>query len=553
MNERSLALVGGGYWGKNLARNFDAIDALGVLCDVNASTLESYGDSYPLARRTTLFQSVLESSDIKRIAIATPAVTHFSLAKSALLAGKDVYVEKPLCLIEDEASELVAIASQNKRILMVGHLLHYHACIRKIKELIADGKLGKLLYITSNRLNLGKIRREENALWSFAPHDISVILALTNELPSEVRCSGHSFLTEGVADTTLTQLDFPSGISGHIHVSWLNPFKEQKLTIVGSKAMVVFDDTLDWENKLKIYEDYLQWSAGNVPVPSKAAGIPLDVSYCEPLQAECTHFVECCDQRKTPITDGHEGLRVLQVLQAAQKSLDSGKSEKLAANRGKTQPEYFSHETSIVDVGAQVGARTHIWHYSHISSNAIIGEDCNLGQNVYIASDVTIGRSVKVQNNVSIYSGTTIDDFVFLGPSCVLTNVTNPRSEVVRRGLYETTHLGRGATIGANATIVCGVKVGRYAFVAAGAVVSSDVQDYELVMGVPARRAGWMSRHGHPLHFDDHGTATCPETGFRYQRDRKDRVVCLDCSEDTNLRPELTVGHKSYNEFNTRT
>ena len=238
-----LALVGTGYWCKNLARNFHAIGCLHTLCDSSEESLAQYGDDYAGVVREPSFAAVLDNPDIKKVAIAAPAALHFQLAKAALDAGKDLFVEKPLCLDPTEAQCLIELASASKRILMVGHLLQYHAYVETLAEMIRTGQLGRLFYITSNRLNLGKIRREENSLWSFAPHDISVILSLAGEQHDSVACNGSSYLTDGVADTTLTQLTFQSGLRAHVYVSWLNPFKEQKLTVVGSEGMAVFDDT----------------------------------------------------------------------------------------------------------------------------------------------------------------------------------------------------------------------------------------------------------------------------------------------------------------------
>lgn len=214
-----------------------------------------------------------------------------------------------------------------------------------------------------------------------------------------------------------------------------------------------------------------------------------------------------------------------------------------------THLDYFVHESSYVDEGAVIGKGTRIWHFSHVLSGARIGEGCSFGQNCSIAPGVVIGSNVKVQNNVSIYEGTTIEDDVFLGPSCVLTNVTNPRSQVLRRALYEPTLLRRGCSIGANATLVCGITIGRYAFVAAGAVVAKDVPDYALMVGVPARQKGWMSRHGHPLtNPDDDGVMVCPESGLRYQEVEPGRLRCLDLDEEAPLPDNLAVGKVVYDE-----
>ena len=215
--------------------------------------------------------------------------------------------------------------------------------------------------------------------------------------------------------------------------------------------------------------------------------------------------------------------------------------------------DVFIHETACVDEGATIGNDTRIWHFAHIFAGAKIGSRCSFGQNTMVSNGVTIGDNVKVQNNVAIYEGTTVEDDVFLGPSCVLTNVTNPRSQVVRRGLYERTILKRGATVGANATIVCGVTLGRYCFVAAGAVVTTDVADYSMVVGVPARHKAWMSRHGHVLEFEDDQVATCPESGWKYQLTPSSEpiVLCLDLGEDEPLPAEFSTGEKPYRSFKT--
>lgn len=212
---------------------------------------------------------------------------------------------------------------------------------------------------------------------------------------------------------------------------------------------------------------------------------------------------------------------------------------------------YFSHESAYIDQPCEIGDGTKIWHFSHIQQGAKIGRNCVFGQNCNVASDVVIGSNVKVQNNVSIYTGTIIEDDVFLGPSCVLTNVTNPRSQVNRHSLYEKTILKRGCTIGANATIVCGITIGRYAFIAAGSVITKDVPDYGLIVGVPGKQVGWMSRHGHKLDFDAGGKATCPESGLRYVLE-KDCVRCLDLSEDASLPDNLRAGVRAYDEFKAK-
>lgn len=555
---KNLALIGAGYWGKNLARNFNALGALHTICDSQQATLNTYGPEYRDVAKLTDWTLVLSNPAITRVAIAAPAVAHFSLVKAALLAGKDVFVEKPLCLDVREAEDLVKLAEETKKILMVGHLLQYHPYVQKLQAMLAAGELGKLHYITSNRLNLGKIRSEENALWSFAPHDISVILSLAgNQLPDKISCVGEAYLNTDVADTTLTMLKFPGGVRAHTYVSWLNPFKEQKLTVVGSEGMVVFDDTRTWKEKLIIHRHYLSWANGQVPTPTKSPGEPVVIPEAEPLREECLHFIHCCDQRRQPKTDAREGLRVLRVLQAAQRSLErDGETIQMKTAGVPPAPvaDYYVHPTAVVDEGAEIGKGSKVWHFAHVMKGAKIGEKCILGQNVNVDGGTNIGRNVKIQNNVSVYTGTVIEDDVFLGPSCVLTNVTNPRSQINRHCLYEKTVLKKGCTIGANATIVCGVTIGKYAFVGAGAVVTKDVPDYALVMGNPARQFGWMSRHGHRLSSPDKdGIMICPESGLRYQTTNvpSPRLQCLDLAEDSPLPEKLTKGQKPYDEYRT--
>lgn len=544
----NIAVIGNGYWGKNLVRNFFQLGALRTVCDGNPALADDARTRYPGIQVCSEYQDVLNDDAIRGVVLATPAVLHFEMAKRALLAGKEVYVEKPLALNVAEGAQLVDLAARENRILMVGHILQYHPAVRKLKDLIRAGELGRVEYIYSNRLNMGKIRAEENILWSFAPHDISVLLSLLGEVPQSVSCEGGSYLGQDVADVTLSQFKFANGVRAHVFVSWLHPFKEQRLVVVGSEKMAVFDDTA--AEKLVLYPHRVEWK-DRVPTAVKAEAVPVPVESGEPLANECREFLECMESRRTPLTDGREGLRVLRVLDACQESMAAHCSISLAPPLAEVPAKpYFVHPTAIVDEPCEIGAGTKIWHFSHVLSGAKIGERCILGQNCQVAGGVTIGNNVKIQNNVSIYTGAEIEDDVFLGPSCVLTNVTNPRSQVNRHALYEKTIFRRGTTVGANATIVCGIELGRYSFIAAGAVVAKDVPDYALMVGNPARQAGWMSRHGHRLHNPDaDGIMVCPESGFRYQEVAPGRLRCLDLEEDAPLPSELRTGSRTYDEF----
>lgn len=544
-------MVGNGYWGRNLVRNFHQLGALHTVCDESPSVELDAREKYPLIVFRRKYDEVLSDENVDAVVLATPAVTHFEMARRALNAGKDVYVEKPLAMRVEEGVELARLASQSGRILMVGHILQYHSAVLKLKDMIRNGDLGRIEYIYSNRLNMGKIRTEENILWSFAPHDISVVLSLLNEEPVSVTCSGGEYLSHDVADVTLSQLSFSSGVRAHIFVSWLHPFKEQRLVVVGSKRMAVFDDTS--ADKLVLYSHRVEWK-DRVPNAVKAIGEKVELENIEPLNNECLHFLECLERRETPRTDALEGLRVLRVLAACEEALYTNRVVSMTKELSSLEKNYFVHPTAVVDEPAQIGRGTKIWHFSHILPGATIGERCIFGQNCQVGEKVTIGSNVKVQNNVSLYTGTMVEDDVFLGPSCVLTNVTNPRSQVNRHALYEKTVIRRGATVGANATIVCGIELGRYCFIGAGAVVTQSVPDYALMVGNPAKQKGWMSRHGHRLNDPDgEGIMICPESGYRYTKAETGGVRCLDLDEEAPLPKELTVGTKSYDDFKEST
>lgn len=521
---KTLALIGAGRWGKNLARNFYELGVLHSLCDANESTLDHFQKQYSGLHVTSNFNSILENPAITQVAIASPAALHYTLAKQALLANKDVFVEKPLCLDSREGEELIRLAEQKGRILMVGHLLQYHPYVKCLQELVGSGQLGKVEYIISNRMNLGSFRTEENALWSFAPHDISVILSLCgHRLPEELRCTGGAYLSRDIADTTMTVMKFAGNVRAHIFVSWLHPFKEQKLVVIGSAGMAVFDDTKPWNEKLQLFRNHVKWVEGNIPKENKSEAEPVVIPQSEPLRSECEHFLHCCQERLSPRTSGEEGLRVLQVLQAAQESLNADGELKRPGQSSSTNIPYFAHPSAVISPKAQIGTGSKIWHFSHIMDEAVIGTNCNIGQNVVVSPGVILGQNVKVQNNVSLYSGVICEDDVFLGPSMVFTNVYNPRSAVPRKDEYRQTIVRRGVTIGANATIVCGYELGAYCFIGAGAVVTGPVKPYALMVGNPARQIGWMSKHGERLELPL-STATsasleaaCPATGELYR------------------------------------
>jgi UDP-2-acetamido-3-amino-2,3-dideoxy-glucuronate N-acetyltransferase len=526
-----IAVAGCGAWGKNLVRNFAGLGVLRAIVDVDAATAALLARQHDCDALP--WEEALADSGIDGIAIAAPAVLHARLAREALEAGKHVFVEKPLALHAADAEGLCQLAERIDRRLMVGHLLQYHPAFLRLKELVREGALGRLQYVYSNRLNLGKIRREEDILWSFAPHDISMILSLIGEDPERVEAVGARYLHRNIADVTTTHLTFPGGEHAHIFVSWLHPFKEQKLVVVGERGMAVFDDSEEWGRKLLLYPHHMEWRQA-LPVPQKGEPEPVSLEQGEPLRLECQHFLDCIRTGATPRTDGREGLRVLRVLARATASLtgsgapvpasaavETGIADAQGAATAARFPGAVVHESAYVDDDVEIGEATRIWHFSHVLPRTRIGRACVIGQNVVIGPDVAVGDRCKIQNNVSLYKGVTLEEGVFCGPSCVFTNVNNPRAEIERKNEFLPTLVKRGATIGANATIVCGSTIGEYSFVAAGAVVTKDVPAFALVAGVPAKRIGWVSRAGRRLGPD----LRCPDTGQQYVETGAEQLV----------------------------
>lgn len=327
-----LGLIGCGDWGKNLLRNFSNLPGCVLIscCDQNPKQIEKLRPLYPQVKFTQSYKEIIENPDLVAVVISTPPASHFDLSKSAILAEKDVFVEKPMVLKVKEGEELVGLAEKKKKILMVGHIMEYHPATLKLKEYIDNDELGKIYYLYSTRVNLGKVRDIENALWSFAPHDISMILFLLKKDPISVTATGECYLQKGIEDVAFMTIHFADGMMAHIHVSWLDPHKDRKLTVVGSKKMAVFDDTQSAE-KIWIYDkgvetkadystygEYLSLRFGDILIPQ--------IESTEPLKVECQHFIDCVQTRKPPRSDGRDGLRVLKVLDAAQRSLKMGGS-----------------------------------------------------------------------------------------------------------------------------------------------------------------------------------------------------------------------------------
>ena len=524
-----IALAGLGAWGANHLRVWSSLGCLRAICDADASRLQTASQRFPQLQCHSSLDELLAGSEVDAVVIATPASTHAELALQCLEAGKDVLIEKPMALRVAEGEAIVEAARRQERLVAVGHVLLYHPAVRKLESLIREGALGRVLYVYSHRLNLGRIRTEENALWSFAPHDIGMMLHLLGAMPREVSCRGGSYLNHDVADVTLTTLDFDSKVQSHIFVSWLHPFKEQRFIVVGERQMAVFDDSRPWPEKLLLYPHRVDWIQGQSPIAQRGEPIAVPLEVNEALTQECAHFLECVETRRRPLADGEHGLAVLRVLEAAQRSLEGGgaaqgfdelpRSPSRPPQAPPVAPKHFVHESAIVHPSARLGAGSKVWHFSHVMAGAEVGENSMLGQNVLVGPKVRIGKRVKIQNNVSVYQGVELEDDVFCGPSMVFTNVHNPRSFIERKAEFAPTRVKRGASLGANCTIRCGATIGEYAFVGASALVTHDVPDYALVYGQPARRQGWVSECGEKLiPGEGEGSFRCPCCPRRYRQ-----------------------------------
>ena len=333
MNKVGIGIAGLGYWGPNLLRNFSQLDGckVKICCDLSEKSRRHAGEQYPDIETTDDYGSLLQDPEVQAIVIATPATTHYDLAKRAILNGKHVFVEKPLTLDIAQAAELVELAQQNGIKLMVGHLMEYHPAIGMLKDMIRDGQLGDVYYLYSQRVNLGKIRKDENALWSLAPHDISILIYLLGAEPENVSARGQAYLQDGIEDVVFLNLLFPGKVMAQIQLSWLDPHKIRRTTIVGSEKMAVFDD-MEPTEMIRIYDKGVVLAVGDPTYGSFGESLSLRfgdvkipyIKMVEPLRVECQHFIDCIRNDMQPRSDGHDGLRVVRVLQAAQESLDRG-------------------------------------------------------------------------------------------------------------------------------------------------------------------------------------------------------------------------------------
>ena len=333
----NVAVIGCGYWGPNIIRNIYQLQEANLLsvCDLRPERLEYVKEHFPGVGVTTELDSILTNPEIEAVVVTTPAESHFSLSKAVLETDKHVLVEKPLAQSCDECKELITLAASKGKTLMVSHTFLYNAAVRKLKEYVDAKELGEVYYLYSSRLNLGRIRNDINALWNFAPHDISIILYVLEQKPTAVRAKGQSYIQPGVEDVAFVHLDFEDGVSAMIHISWLDPNKVRKMTVVGSKKMIVYDD-VSRDSKIIVYdkgidkvnikdslgefnsfgEFQLRVRAGDMHIP--------EIDFIEPLKVECSHFIECIVHKTKPLTDGEEGYQVVKILETAQRSMDQG-------------------------------------------------------------------------------------------------------------------------------------------------------------------------------------------------------------------------------------
>ena len=502
----AIALLGCGEWGLAHARAWQELGCLRVVCDPDPERLAAARERCPGAEAEADPRAVTRRPDVRAVVVAAPPAARATLASQALAAGKDVLVASPMAASSAEGEQLAAEALQLGRVLMVARPLDRHPALLRLAELVRAGELGRLRYLYARHLRAGRGHAAERSPSCLAAQDLAALLRLAGSAPEAVACQGATEPDGRIADLLLATLRFPGGLAGHVLAGGLHPEPEHCLVAVGERATAVLDDGAPWERKLVL---------GSGP-GGAAVAVPLAAADLE--RALCEAFLQHVATRE-PDGEVARELEVLHLLEAAARAPqppDQPQPPPAASEGGG----FFAHATAVVEPGAVVGEGTRIWHFSHVMPGARIGRGCNLGQNVYVGRGVRIGDGVKIQNNVSVYEAVELEDHVFCGPSAVFTNVLEPRSEIERKDEFRRTLVRRGASLGANCTIVCGVTIGTYAFVGAGAVVTRDVPDYALVVGTPARFADWVCRCGARLRRPDLAAgerADCPACGRGYR------------------------------------
>jgi len=522
--KHGVAVIGAAGHGMNLVRNFNRLRALSAVCEKDNAVLRQLGEQYPEAKRVAHPNEIIDDPTIGAVAVAGPLEHRASLVATALEAGKHVLAQRPL-LCEDAAA-LVALAEEKGKVLMVDHVLNYHPAFLELQALVAAGELGQIRTIYSERTHHAAFRHHEHPVYALAPNDLAMILALADTRPVDVTTVSGSF-RDGIPEVNHTHLNLGEGLSARTFVSWLHPFRSQRLVVVGTTQTAVFDETLPWREKLRLYR-----LESNLEIPNLADAEPRDIalSGTEPLHTACEHFLTCIDNGDTPRTGGRFALDVIQTLEKALRSLEASQ-HRYEQNRVASEPRpetpgraFFAHPTAVIDEDVTIGEGSRVWHFSHIREGSRLGEQTTVGQNVMIGPDVSIGSGCKIQNNVSVFEGVRLEDNVFCGPGMVFTNVLVPRAEISQREAFVETVVREGVTIGANATVLCGRTLGRYAFVGAGAVVTHDVPAHAMVYGNPAVFVDWVCCCGHKLS----KKLICRECGKSFVKDGEELVEKRD-------------------------
>lgn len=484
-----VALLGCGRWGQKLLRVLYEQKVLAAVWTRSPEKYRFLQEAYPGLYWPPTLEEIWRDPTLQAVVIATPAPTHPVLIKEALLAEKDVFCEKPIAFSASQLRELITLAQEKRRIFMGGHVLHYHPAVEALQTLIQEGRLGRLLSLRTERTGIGRFPLAEDALWGLAIHDIALILHLLGQKPEKSIAYAQAFYSS-LAEEIDIHLEFSQGIKAHITASWLHPQRRRQLTVVGTEGMLIFSEGIDGPT-LRLYPYRMVWESGQTP-SLHAEGEPLSIPFSpeEPLAREMAHFVHCVQTRAVPRTSAEA---LLPATALAEKLY-----RELFPDADAPKP-YFVHPTALIDEEVEIGEGTKIWHFSHVLRGSRIGKNCVLGQNVVVGPFVRVGNNCKIQNNVSLYYGVELEDGVLCGPSCVFTNDKYPRAFIERRNEFLQTRVRQGATIGANATIMCGTTIGRFAMVAAGAVVTQDVPDHALVVGNPARQVGWVCECGETL------------------------------------------------------
>ena len=526
-----LGLAGLGPWGRHHARVLARLGVLHAICDPAPETLEQAARKHPSARPYEQLEAMLGDPDLDAIVLATPPRLHARQAIEVLRSGRSVLVEKPLALTAAEAERVAEEAERRGLVLRVGHLLLHHPAFETLKKALDEGTLGRLAWVEARRTNFGRFRDVEDALWNLAVHDVALLVELLGSTPVEVRCDGLRALGTPRIDEALLSLRFPSGLVARIHASWLHPVRTRRLTLVGQQGQIVFDDTLPAQRKLLLHRHTVRWREGHRPEAARGDTVALALPDREPLEAQANAFLEALQGNRLGRGDGAHAVTVTRILEAAQRSLQEDGRPVAPSATPPAPPSQqsmpFVHPSAHVDPGARLGPGTRVWHGAHVCSGAHVGEACVLGQNVYVGPGVRIGDRCRLQNDVSVFEGVELERGVFCGPGATFTNVSRPRALFPRRDAFERTLVREGASLGANSTIVCGVTVGRHALVGAGAVVTRDVPDHALVVGVPARRIGWVCTCGERLEEEASNHWRCTRCGRRYRPASRDAEAGL--------------------------